>query len=141
MRIAALLLHANACGHHLTGTEMIERILLIAGLSVFTLAGCVIHVDTSDDEEDWATVQRANERTIRSLELERGIDSVRAEMGKPDFIEAFSRQGDEFTVLFYRTHRTKGDGRTTKDETTPLVFVNGKLVGWGEAAIEHATGN
>jgi len=30
-------------------------------------------------------------------------------------------------------------GRTTKDETTPLVFVDGELVGWGESAIEYAT--
>jgi len=27
-----------------------------------------------------------------------------------------------------------GDGITTKDECTPLVFRNGNLVGWGDSA-------
>jgi hypothetical protein len=39
-------------------------------------------------------------------------------------------------VLFYRTHRRDGDGVTTKDECTPLVFKNGLLIGWGDAAYQ-----
>ncbi|MEX2498222.1 MAG: DUF3192 domain-containing protein [Wenzhouxiangellaceae bacterium] len=27
-----------------------------------------------------------------------------------------------------------GDGETTRDETTPLVFANDELIGWGEMA-------
>jgi hypothetical protein len=42
-------------------------------------------------------------------------------------------------VLLYRTRLVREDGRTTRDETTPLVFVDGELVGWGESAVENAT--
>ncbi|MFT7090937.1 MAG: hypothetical protein ACJAYW_000899, partial [Candidatus Azotimanducaceae bacterium] len=31
------------------------------------------------------------------------------------------------------------DGQTTKDETTPMVFVGNKLVGYGATAVENAT--
>ncbi|MDZ7685562.1 MAG: DUF3192 domain-containing protein [Gammaproteobacteria bacterium] len=117
---------------------MIERILLVAALSVATLTGCVINVDTNEDER-WLKTQRVNERAISQMRLGRDVDSVRAEMGSPDFTEAFNRNGSQFEVLFYRTHRQHSDGRTTRDETTPLVFVDGELVGWGESAIEHAT--
>ena len=119
---------------------MIERTLLILALSAVALAGCVIHVDATDDE-DWTDVQRANERAVSRLALGRSLDSVRAEMGTPEFIESFVRDGEEYTVLFYRTHRSHADGRSTRDETTPLVFVDGALVGWGDSAIEYATGN
>ena len=37
-----------------------------------------------------------------------------------------------------RTHRTHSDGDTTRDETTPLVFEDGKLVGIGERAAAEA---
>lgn len=117
---------------------MIERVLLVAALSAATLAGCVINVDTHEDEP-WLKAQRVNERAINQMRLGRDIDSVRAEMGSPDFTESFNRNRSRFEVLFYRTHREHSDGRTTRDETTPLVFVDGELVGWGESAIEHAT--
>ena len=67
--------------------------------------------------------------------------SVRGEFGKPDFNESFMRKGKEFVVLYYRTRHVESDGITTKDETTPLVFVDGALVGWGESALENATAN
>ena len=48
--------------------------------------------------------------------------------------------GSEIEVLFFRTRHRHSDGETTPDETTPLVFVDGELVGWGAAAYEDATG-
>ena len=68
----------------------------------------------------------------------RASSSVVADLGDPDFTDAFARGDSEYVVLRYRTQRVKGDGITTRDETTPLVFVDGNLVGWGESAIEHA---
>lgn len=38
-------------------------------------------------------------------------------------------------ILRYRTHHRHSDGETTRDETTPLVFVDGTLAAWGEASL------
>ena len=50
------------------------------------------------------------------------------------FNELFEKQDGTYRVLYYRTQKTMGDGITTKDECTPLVFRNGNLVGWGDSA-------
>ena len=49
---------------------------------------------------------------------------------KPSWMTARSR------VLFYRTNHKHSDGETTRDETTPLVFRNDQLVGWGTRVYE-----
>ena len=116
------------------------RILKLALLlPLIALAGCVIAVNSPDGEDGWNSRQQRNERAINHLELGRSRASVEAQLGEPDFVDAFQRNGEKFNVLYYRTHRVHGDGRTTRDETTPLVFVDGNLVGWGKSAIDHAT--
>lgn len=109
---------------------------------VLLLQGCVIAVNTDDFEEndwgEWKSTQKRNLHTIRALEMGRHIGSVRSEMGEPDFMDSFQRDGSTFEVLYYRTRRVHNDGRTTRDETTPLVFVNDALVGWGPSAVEKA---
>lgn len=116
--------------------------VLLLTTAVLMLSGCVISIDGNhEDSDSWESTQRANDRAIRRLELGRSMNSVQAEMGEADFVEAFNRNGEEYMVLYYRTHRVDSDGRTSKDETTPLVFIGGLLVGWGDAAIENATSN
>ena len=48
------------------------------------------------------------------------------------------RDGQTFDVLFYRTRLVTEDGRTTKDETTPIVFAGGAVIGWGDLALAEA---
>ena len=116
-------------------------LILAASLS---LGGCVISVrddgphDGWSDEDDWQAPQGRNRALISELQLGWSLQAVTAELGTPDRSESFLREGREYRVLLYRTHRTRGDGRTTRDEMTPLVFVDGELVGWGESAVEHA---
>ncbi|MEO0424173.1 MAG: DUF3192 domain-containing protein, partial [Pseudomonadota bacterium] len=93
------------------------------------------------ESEQWQTVQRTNDSYIDNLYLGTSKARVVADLGQPDFKEAFDRHGDVFEVLYYRTHHRKSDGKTTKEETTPLVFVDGILVGYGESAIDKATAN
>ncbi len=106
------------------------------------LSGCVVAIGNDDDwDESWSKRQRENREAIADLELGLRRDTVIQRLGTPDFSESFLRDGQEFVVLFYRTHRRHGDGETSRDETTPLVFVNDDLVGWGESAIDKATAN
>ncbi len=90
------------------------------------------------DTGDWERRQQRNRQAVDHLELGRSVSSVTGELGTPDMTESFVRDGRTFRVLFYRTRLVREDGRVTRDETTPLVFANGELVGWGESAIEHA---
>ncbi len=115
--------------------------LAAAILSAATLSGCVVAIgnDGFDDEQEWEQRQERNNRYIRSLELGQRLAAVEADLGKADIKETFQRDGDTFTVLYYRTKHHHSDGDTTRDETTPLVFVDDILVGYGTTAIDHAT--
>jgi hypothetical protein len=106
------------------------------------MTGCVLAIgnDTDHgDDEIWHDRQVRNEQSINQMSLGRSIHTIRSELGKPDFRESFVRDGNDFEVLFYRTHEMRRDGVTSRDETTPLVFVNERLVGWGYSAIDKAT--
>lgn len=120
------------------------RTLVLLVVLATLLGGCVIAVRDGGgdgwhgDADDWKQRQQRNEQVIASLELGRPLDSVIRELGTPDMTESFVRDGREFRVLFYRTRLMHEDGRLSRDETTPLVFVNDELVGWGESAVAHA---
>jgi len=58
-------------------------------------------------------------------------------MGQANFSEAYETDGNQYQILYYRTHRVDSDGETTKDETTPLVFKNQRLIGWGQDALQR----
>lgn len=107
------------------------------------LNGCVLHIgrDGDDDDDQYDSVhaqETRNREAISRLALGSSLDQVRSQFGDPDFTEASLVDGHEIRVLRYRTHRTHSDGDTTRDETTPLVFEDGKLVGIGERAAAEA---
>lgn len=113
--------------------------LAIAAAATLTLSGCVIVTDPDDDwdrsSSAWEYRQKDNHAYITDLRLGAPMDQVRAELGRPDFSEGFSSNGSEVIVLRYRTQHRHSDGETTYDETTPLVFVDGALAGWGESVV------
>nr|WP_320125549.1 DUF3192 domain-containing protein [uncultured Shewanella sp.] len=115
------------------------------GLASLGLSGCVVNVGDSesgwDSSESWEKVQDKNRTNLTKLSLGMPKDQVMILMGTADFSEAYiqqsAQQGEsnkEVLVLFYRTQRNNGDGKTTKDECTPIVLSNNALVGWGETA-------
>ncbi|TDJ39811.1 MAG: DUF3192 domain-containing protein [Gammaproteobacteria bacterium] len=121
-----------------------NRLIKLTGtlLLATSLSGCVIAIgnDAFDGEEDeWQQRQSRNVNYIQHLDLGRHIASIEADLGNADFVESFQRDGDDFRVLYYRTQRVHDDGKTTMDETTPLVFIDRELVGWGHSAIDKAT--
>ena len=42
-----------------------------------------------------------------------------------------NKEGKVFEVLYYYTDAKRIDDAITDDELTPLIFDNGKLIGWG----------
>lgn len=119
-----------------------KKALLAAAVLVpltLTTTGCVISVDGDGEynhHSEWDR-EHKNRREIAKLETSLSVSTVKRRMGTPDFNELHQREGDEYQVLYYRTNRREGDGMTTKDECTPLVFKNGELVGWGENAYQE----
>jgi hypothetical protein len=109
---------------------------------LFTLTSCVVAIGNDgfdDGEEGWKNRQDKNLRYINRLDLGTAMNVVEAELGAADFSDSFQRNGEVFHVIYYRTQHMDSDGKTSKDETTPLVFIEKSLVGWGELAIDKAT--
>lgn len=120
-----------------------------AGIGIFAiilaLGGCVIVTDREDWEgldfdtaSDWEETQNFNHRYISRLALGVSIHAVRTDLGEPDFSEAFRGADGDYSILRYRTQHRHSDGETTQDETTPLIFQNGALIGWGETVLRQA---
>lgn len=114
--------------------------LLAIALSGVLLSGCVISIDDDYDHGDhnnssWSQIESENRDKISDLSVGETISAIRRKMGTPDFDELIVKNGKEHRVLFYRTQRIKGDGNTTKDECTPILFVDGALIGFGDTAL------
>lgn len=120
-----------------------KLLLLASALSAsLILGGCVIKIDDGYDSRnhqysDWEKRQNINRQYITDLELNTSSDVVKLSLGAADFNEVFEVESDKVQILYYRTQRTEDDGITTKDECTPLVFVNGTLKGWGQSALSR----
>lgn len=115
---------------------------LLLPLFMLGASGCVIHVGGDGhlgDGSSWEQRQEHNRDLIAQLQLGTSKSDVIAKLGQPDNSEAFSAAGASYEVLYYRTRHRHSDGETTRDETTPLVFRDGKLTGWGDAAYARAT--
>lgn len=108
-------------------------IILISSTLFSGLSGCVIVARDHDGGDDgWQDQQTDNRKQISDLELNTPRLDIIQKLGVPNFSEAFVKEADEYRVLFYRTQHIHSDGDTTKDETTPLVFKNDMLIGWGQ---------
>ena len=122
---------------------MHRLVTIIVSLLLSTaLSGCVIAIGNdggNNDGADWQVRQDRNNRYISQLELGTSLRAVKLDLGEPDFNESFQRNGDTYQVIYYRTQRIHDDGKTTRDETTPFVFIDMTLVGWGHTAIDKAT--
>jgi hypothetical protein len=115
---------------------VLGAVVLISAMT----SGCVVYVSDEGDgyhayRDSTARNERRNRDVIAQLDLGTPIEEVLRQLGKPAFSEAWTSGGEEVRVLRYRTHRTEADGDTTVDETTPLVFRAGRLVGVGERAV------
>ncbi|WP_390881766.1 DUF3192 domain-containing protein [Alteromonas oceanisediminis] len=102
------------------------------------LSGCVVSVGGDGDgyyQHDWEKREANNRQHVSRLEQGMMLEKVTQRMGLADFDEAYQQDGANYRILYYRTQRITDDGVTTKDECTPLIFENGRLIGWGDAAL------
>ncbi len=64
-----------------------------------------------------------------------GTETMYSEEGwvvnNPYKTEFYKSQGRNIETIYYYTEKKKADDCVTDDELTPLVFVDGKLDGWG----------
>jgi hypothetical protein len=114
--------------------------LFAASAVIVGLSGCVVAVGNDSSDENWNKTKKTqvtNQNFINQLQTGATLASVRNSLGNPDFSENFQKNGETLEVLFYRTHRAHGDGMTTKDECTALIFKQGLLAGWGDKAYQQ----
>ncbi|MGL5359170.1 MAG: DUF3192 domain-containing protein [Shewanella sp.] len=115
------------------------------GAASLGLSGCVVNVGDGEaasvEHGSWQRQQEQNRSYLTKLSLGMSKEQVMTLMGTPELSESYIQQTaqvgaapKEVLVLFYRTQRQHEDGKTTKDECTPIVFRNNALVGWGETA-------
>ncbi len=103
--------------------------------AITSLSAC-IYIDGKSHDEKWQTNQTKNRILINELEINTTYSDTVKLLGTPEFSEAFVLDNNEYRVLYYRTQHKHADGKTSKDETTPLVFKNEQLVGWGQTVME-----
>ena len=70
-----------------------------------------------------------------------GTNSERVDFGtfkvtNPYRSEIMQGKDKTFEILYYYTDCKALDGAITDDELTPLVFDNGKLIGWGNSFLQ-----
>lgn len=99
-----------------------------------TLPGCIIVNDGHGWNTGWERDQERNREVIAELDIGMPRVAVLDRLSPPEFSEAYSHDGEEYRVLFFRTQHRHSDGETTRDETTPLVFRDDTLIGWGDEA-------
>lgn len=115
--------------------------LIIIPLAAVFLSACIIvdgdHVsDSYGKRTDWQELEKDNRSKISALDIGDSVQSVLARMGVPEFDELLTVDDKNYRVLYYRTQRNESDGVTTKDECTPVVFVDGELTGFGQLALD-----
>jgi len=114
-------------------------ILPAAALGLLMTSGCVLSIGGDGHDDNHYTSVRAQERNnrdyISTIAMGTPSSAVVTHLGTPDFTDVFTGKDGEYRILRYRTHRAESDGDTSRDETTPLVFLDGRLVGVGEEAV------
>ena len=68
-----------------------------------------------------------NTKNSRNLRVGMTKEQVKKIMGEPITNEKFCQPN----IWYYYHEMVWGDGLVTEDECMPLVFENGKLIGWG----------
>ena len=107
----------------------------VVAYAIFVVAVLTFYPDKPEDM-DWKDREEYNKVQVSKLELGLHKQAILDLLGSPDISEAKRIGEKELQVMFYRTQHKQADGITTADECTPLLFINGQLVAWGDSAYQ-----
>jgi hypothetical protein len=107
----------------------------VVAYAIFVVVVLTFYPDKPEDM-DWKDREEYNKVQVSKLELGLNKQAILDLLGSPDISEAKRIGEKELQVLFYRTQHKQADGITTADECTPLLFVNGQLIAWGDSAYQ-----
>ena len=127
----------NKANHKVSGKVRSKMpIYMLVGLLGYVLFAGSVMLFYKDDPSgmDLNERQTFNLKYLASLSLISPPEksTVIDYLGPPDITEAKQVNDDIIQVMFYRTRKIKGDGITTKDECSPLLFRNGLLIAMGD---------
>lgn len=112
-------------------------IMLASILAYVSIAFSVMQFYKDDPTYmDMADRQKFNLNYLATLDATKQTkrSTVIDNLGAPDITEAKQIGNEVYQVMFYRTRKIRDDNITTKDECTPLLFLNGLLIAWGSEA-------
>jgi hypothetical protein len=116
-----------------------STVIKILGLGLALYLALILSVVTlfpdKPEDMDWRDREAYNKVQVGKLNIGATRDEVLALMGSPDITEAKQADSSIVQIMFFRTQHVKADGLTTKDECTPLLFEDNKLVAMGESAV------
>lgn len=104
------------------------------------LQGCVVAIGDRENissDSSFTKKEKQNRKAISSFNPGMTLAIVQNQLGTPEFIDLWTVDGTQYNVLYYRTQRVHADGMTTRDECTPVVFIDGVLKGTGELALQY----
>lgn len=112
--------------------------ILGCGLTLYLalVLGVLTLFPDKPEDMDWRDREAYNKVQVGKLNIGATRDEVLALMGSPDITEAKQSSSGIIQIMFFRTQHVKADGLTTKDECTPLLFEDNKLVAMGESAVD-----
>ncbi len=88
-----------------------------------------------------ANVTKKNKKNMFELNMGMNKTEILKIMGDPDHHEAYADlNGHAYVFLYYFTkasHNYLDDGVHKKDDCTPIVIRDGKLIGWGDEFFEQ----
>ena len=110
------------------------KLLSVVVVSASVLSGCIIVNSENDGPANHHEYQQHKtiKEKISLLDLGATREEVVEVLGNPDVSKAYELEDGAYYVLYYNTGRKHNDNESVKPVSTPLVFKDGLLVGWGD---------
>lgn len=110
--------------HNFSSTKIKDEVNIMKRLVLFVVVAVLLC--------SCSAINRNNQNIV-NLKVSMTQDEVVQIMGTPAVSESYEAVGGErVAILYYRTEKKATTVVSVKDECTPIVFINGKLIGWGD---------